>query len=542
MTSTLTKTCDVINTEFEKVFTKCDGSSLASTCTTPPMNSLMCIDLTMEDVKKALSSLKTPSAPGPDGVNPLMLKECAEAVCQPFHKLFTDSLTSGRMPRDWKRANITPIYKKGCKTDPSNYRPISLTSVVSKVLEKLIREKIVSHLETTGYLSRHQHGFRSGKSCLTQLLEYFGDIENMLDEGRSVDAVYLDCRKAFDTVPHKLLIDKVETAGIGGDVKNWIGNFLEDREQRVVIKNCHSTWKRVVSGVPQGSVLGPTLFLIYINDVLDNLSSKGKLFADDAKIYRKMDSTQDRYLLQDDLNKLHTWSQKWLMGFNQAKCKVMHMGRKNPRNPYKLGGTRLQETERERDLGVLVTNDMKAGEQVASAAAAANSMLWRIRKAFTCLDEHTLPPLYKALVRPRMEYAVQAWSPKLKKDIIKLERVQRRATKLIPSIANLTYEERLRRLNLTTLEDRRRRGDMIEVFKILKGLDRIQDNFLELDENPRTRGNTLKLKKTRHRTQKRMMFFSSRVINSWNELPEWVVQSNNVPTFKNRYDKFISNK
>ena len=169
-------------------------------------------------------------------------------------------------------------------------------------------------------------------------------------------------------------------------------------------------------------------------------------------------------------------------------------------------------------------------------------MLWRIRKSFTCLDKHTLPALYKALVRPRMEYAVQAWSPQLRKDILKLEKVQRRATKLIPDIANLPYEVRLKRLNLTTLEDRRERGDMIEVFKILKGIDKIQNDFLELDTNPRTRGHALKLKKTRHRTQKRMMFFSSRIVNKWNELPDWVIESTNTMTFKNRYDKFIASK
>ena len=174
--------------------------------------------------------------------------------------------------------------------------------------------------------------------CLTQLLEYFCDIENLLDEGNSIDVVYLDCRKAFDTVPHTHLIAKVEAAGIVGDVKNWIQSFLKDREQRVVIKSGQSTWKKVKSGVPQGSVLGPTLFLIYVNDLLDNLNSKGKLFADDAKIYRRMKNSQDRSMLQEDLNKLHAWSKKWLLGFNQDKCKVMHIGRTNPRNTYDTSG------------------------------------------------------------------------------------------------------------------------------------------------------------------------------------------------------------
>ena len=245
-------------------------------------------------------------------------------------------------------------------------------------------------------------------------------------------------------------------------------------------------------------------------------------------------------MLQDDLNKLNEWSMKWLLQFNEDKCKVMHIGKANPGFSYVLGGTTLQETRREKDLGVVITDDLKSADQVASAAAAANSMLWRIRKTFTCLDEHTVPALYKVLVRPRLEYAVQAWAPQLRKDIIRLEKVQRRATKMIPGLASMSYEERLERLNLTALEERRHRGDMIEVYKILSGIDKIQDNFLELDANRRTRGHMLKLKKLRHRTQKRTMFFTARIVNKWNELPDWVVQAKTVSSFKNQYDKFIS--
>ena len=273
---------------------------------------------------------------------------------------------------------------------------------------------------------------------------------------------------------------------------------------------------------------------------MDDLNSKGKLFADDAKIYGKVQRDQDRAILQDDLNKLNEWSMKWLLQFNEDKCKVMHIGKKNPGFSYVLGGTTLKETKKEKDLGVLITDDLKSADQVASAAAAANAMLWRIRKTFTCLDEHTVPALYKALVRPRMEYAVQAWSPQLRKDIVKLEKVQRRATKMIPSLASLPYEDRLKKLNLTTLEDRRHRGDMIEVYKILNGIDKIQDDFLDLDTNPRTRGHMFKLKKLRYRTQKRTMFFTARIVNRWNELPDWVVQAKTVSSFKNRYDEFIS--
>ena len=192
-----------------------------------------------------MSALKTSSSPGPDGVHPMVLKECARVLCEPLHLLFMKSLSSGVVPEDWRRANITPIFKKGSKTDPTNYRPISLTSVVCKLLERLIQKRIIEHLELNNFISSHQHGFRRGMSCLTQLLEYFADVEDILDEGHCADVIYLDCKKAFDTVPHAHLLVKVEGAGIVGGVKRWIANFLENREQRVAIHDSYSTWRRV---------------------------------------------------------------------------------------------------------------------------------------------------------------------------------------------------------------------------------------------------------------------------------------------------------
>ena len=304
LTSTLTETCEIMNTEFEKVYTKTDKSPLF-TSTLIAEDNLQHIDITVADVERVLFHLKTPSAPGPDGINVMMLKECAKVLCQPLHTIFVKSLQSSYLPHDWKRANITPIYKKGNKTDPLNYRPVSLTSSVCKILEKLIQKKVMEYLENTSFFTRHQHGFRSGMSCLTQLLEYFSDIEDMIDDGNCVDVIYIDCRKAFDTVPHNHLLAKIENAGIGGNVKKWIQSFLENREQRVVINNNYSSWRRVWSGVPQGSVLGPTLFLIYVNDLLDNLDSQGKLFADDAKVYRRIQGDQDNDLLNDSYRRIY---------------------------------------------------------------------------------------------------------------------------------------------------------------------------------------------------------------------------------------------
>lgn len=478
----------------------------------------------VEDVIKVIESLKAESAPGPDGVHPTVLKECAKDLAKPLYRIFQASLATGELPQVWRRANVSPIFKKGSRTTALNYRPVSLTSVPCKLMEKVLRKEIVDHLESKNLLKSYQHGFRSGRSCLTQLLEYLEELESMVDEGDSVDVVYLDCRKAFDTVPHRRLLLKLEALGVRGNISRWIQNFLKDRKQRVCIRGSSSEWLDVWSGVPQGSVLGPVLFLVFINDLLESTHSKGKLFADDAKIYKRMKNEADGVTLQQDLDALQDWSRKWLLQFNEEKCKVMHIGRRNPRCQYHLGATPLEETIEEKDLGVIVTTNLRPSRQVCKAAASANSMLGLLRKTMTCLDPEMFLALYKALIRPRLEYCIQAWSPYTRGDIKKLEQVQRRATKLVPELAGYPYEERLSQLGLTTLEERRWRGDMIETYKILKGFDRVGDeDYLKLapqGRHPGTRGHSLKLEKRRHRTQKRSKFFSSRVVDKWNSLPE----------------------
>ena len=322
--------------------------------------------------------------------------------------IFRQSLDEGKLPVDWKSANVTPIYKKGKKSNPLNYRPISLTSVPCKVMEKIIRNKIVDHLESNHLLSKHQHGFRSNRSCLTQLLEYFTEIHDIIDKGDPVDAIYLDCKKAFDTVPHKRLIEKLKSYGIVGKVLKWIESFLNDRSQRVMVKGVPSDTLPVWSGVPQGSVLGPVLFLIYINNLLEEVVSGGKLFADDSKLFKRIKSTEDRDILQEDLMKLQEWSRKWLLEFNENKCKVMHIGRSNPGYEYQLNNTTLEVTMEEKDLGIYVTPDWKSTTHVAKAAAKANSMVGWINKTFTHMDCVMFKFLYPGLVRSHMEYSVQA--------------------------------------------------------------------------------------------------------------------------------------
>ena len=275
----------------------------------------------------------------------------------------------------------------------------------------------------------------------------------------SLDVIYLDFQKAFDKVPHQRLILKLKSHGMGTSIINWIEQWLTDRRQRVVVDEEVSSWKSVLSGVPQGSVLGPILFLVYINDLEEGVTGKILKFADDTKLFTKTKEIGDGQNLQDDIDKLLKWSEKWQMLFNFGKCKCLHIGPGNTSMTYEMGGTILSITVKEKDLGVTMNANMKVSEQCRIAASMGNQVLGMIRRNITYKEKSLIVPLYKAIVRPHLEYCIHAWSPYLRKDIDMLEKIlERRATKLIPGLRDLSYEERLNECGLTTLETRRLRG------------------------------------------------------------------------------------
>ena len=254
--------------------------------------------------------------------------------------------------------------------------------------------------------------------------------------------------------------------------------FLRDRKQRVSINKTKSSWAKVPSWVPQGSVLGPVLFLLYINDLPAVISSSCKIFADDTKVYHQILSLLDQDTLQSDLVNLSLWSEEWLLGFNEDKCKELHVGKQNQIYNYEMNNHTLENVIEKKDLGILVTDSLSFSKYIGKAASKANSILGMIKRTFSYFSKDSLQTLYKSYVRPHLEFCVQAWSPFLKKDKVILEKIQRRATKLIPGIANLSYEEKLRELKLTTLRlgDRGTRGDLIKVYKILNGLKSVNLN------------------------------------------------------------------
>lgn len=445
------------------------------------------------------------------------------------------------LPEDWKLGNITPIYKGGKRQDRSNYRPVSLTSVVCKIFEKCIRDVVMEHMVRYGLLSDCQHGFINGRSCVTQLLSVMDTWTQIMDAGGSVDCIYLDFRKAFDSVPHKRLITKLEGYGIRGKILGWIKDFLAERKQRVIVNGEKSEWSDVISGIPQGSVLGPVLFVIYINDMPEVVHSTIKLFADDAKIFKHVSHLRDNRELQEDLRELEKWATTWQLRFNQGKCKRMHMGSNNQGYAYTMRNegqeSELTETEAEKDLGIIMDNKLKFNRQCEKAVNTATGILAMIRRSYTHLDGQTLKLLYTSLVRPHLEYGNAVWSPSLKKDCQMLEKVQHRATKMVPEIRGLPYEQRLARLDLPSLYYRRARGDMIETYKYLQGIYKVAESPFTKDENSRTRGNSMKITKDRAEKTLRRNYLCLRVVNAWNSLPDQVVTAPTLNTFKARLDQ-----
>ena len=347
-------------------------------------------------------------SPRPDKMHPRVLKECSAELAQPLYIIFRKSLDSGVLPSDWKTATVTPIFKKGSKTKPGNYRPVSLTCIPCKIMETIVKDKLLKHIEQYNALSERQHGFMKGKSCLSNLLETFEEITANLDQGNAIDIILLDYAKAFDSVPHMRLLSKLKAYGCDGNILDWIAQFLTGRTQTVTVRNSSSSSANVVSGVPQGSVLGPLLFILYINDLPHHVSSSLQMFADDTKIFTTVNNLEDLTKLQADIQKLQEWSEKWLLRSNADKCKTMHMGFNNPMGEYTMNGITLQDISQEKDLGVYITDNNKPSVQCTKAAQKAMNSLRVIKRTFKYINRESFAILYTTYIRPHLEFCIQA--------------------------------------------------------------------------------------------------------------------------------------
>jgi hypothetical protein len=479
-------------------------------------------------------------------VHPRILREAASILSVPLSIIFRATLETGQIPEDWKCANISAIHKKGDKSRCENYRPVSLTSIVCKTLERIIRKTMMDHMKRHHLFSTQQYGFINSRSTTLQLLNVLDMWTEALDQGDSVDVIYCDFKKAFDKVPHRRLLRKVRAYGFKGRILDWVTGFLTGRRQRVRVRGTHSEWSPVVSGIPQGSVLGPLLFVLYVND-LPQITDASKifLFADDLKIFQSIRTDEDKRRLQGDLNKICVWTEKWLLELHPDKCVSMSIGNQTPNDSsYSLSnGHLLKKVAEEKDIGVIIDSNLTFESHMSSKISKANRILGLIWRVFEYKDPDTMIKLYKALVRPHLEYANQVWSPHLKKTIEAIENVQRRVTRMIPGLKNMSYEERLHKLKLPTLAYRRLRGDMVELYKMTSGMydESLLQGHLRLRTNSTTRGHDKKVYVSQARLNVRRSSFYIRTAEIWNKLPDDVVNAPSLPAFESRLDRTWAN-
>ena len=318
---------EILNNFFCSVFTKENMENVPECKKKQCHTSLSSVEFTKESVLKKLQNLNPGKSPG---FHPQVLKELAEELAEPVPLIFSKSLAEGKLPESRKDANVTPFFKKGDKSKPGNYHPVSLTSVLGKVMESIIKDRVVEHMESNSFSSECQHGFIAKRSCTANPLAVLDKWTESLDRCTPVDAVSLDFSKAFDSVPHHCLLFKLKSYGIGQSGLAWIKDCLLGRRQRVGVNGTYSDWVPVTSGVPQGSVLGPVLFVVSINDLPDIVNSLCQMYADDVKVVAEVEK-ESVAKLQQDLDMLVEWADLWQLRFNADKCKVLHLGQNNPK-------------------------------------------------------------------------------------------------------------------------------------------------------------------------------------------------------------------
>ena len=470
-----------------------------------------------------------------------MLKSTSSCIVKSLTNLFNKSLKSGKFPSDWKAARIVPIPKGGDLESPGNYRPIPILPVLSKLLEKHVHDLLSHYLCLHSPLSQHQWGFTSGKSTTSALTSFTHECQEALDCGNEVCSVFFDLSKAFDTVPHQQLLYKLSQLHINPFLIRWIRNYLTNRTQSVVLGGAQSSPLPVISGVPQGSVLGPLLFLIYINGVSAAISGSNiTIYADDIALYKIIRNPRDYTLLQADITSICSWIVENYLILNFLKCCYMIFSRKHhptlPDSPLFVGENHaLIKREHFKYLGVNLSADLTWSHHINAVCKKTRKQIGVLyRNFYQPSDPSTLLRLYKSLVRPHLEYASVIWDPHLAKDIKMLEDVQKFALRVCSKNWNATYESLLESYNLPSLSDRRKFLKLCLLFNILtdraiypnKPFEKITTHY------PSRHVNSLQLSVPFARTNNFKNSFFPSVTAIWNALNFDTSSINSLASFK----------
>ena len=527
----------LLNEFFASVGVKDNGVPLNTAREVPDSVNLDTVQFTPEAITQAIRRIKPKSSPGPDGFPPSLIRNVASSLAYPLSMIYQSFMSVGKVPEQWKKATVIPIFKGGLASEPSNYRPISLTSIFSKIMERVITVRLLSYCKQHGLISKQQHGFMNKRSTVSNLLDCLDDWTCALMNRDSVVVAYIDFQKAFDSVCHAKLFSRLSALGISGDLLDWLKSFLSNRTQCTRVGRSMSDPIGISSGVIQGSCLGPILFLLFVNSITKLFESGVKcvLFADDVKLYTVVKSVNDFANLQHGLDSVSAWSKEYQLPISIKKCSVIVIGSNNATVPVNIDGQNIKYVTEVRDLGVIVDPTLKFNIHINRIVAKAKSRSCLIRKCFISRNPELLMRAFTVYVRPLIEYACCIWSPYYCYAIDKVESVQRRFTKFLPGLTGLDYPSRLAKLNLRSLEYRRLEQDLTLCYKILFGLIDVDSSkyfTLRQADCASTRGNPYKLLCSNCHTDLRYNFFSERVVAIWNSLSPSIVSFNNLIAFK----------
>mgnify|MGYP001793799177 FL=1 len=497
-----------------------------------------------DDVLKILRSLDINKAHGHDNISSRMLKICDQSIVKPLLLIFRDCLRSGIYPNSWKKSHVIPIHKKGDKQLINIYRPISLLPMCDKIFERLIYNEIFKFFESNRLIVPNQSGFRPNDSCINQLLSITHEIYAAFDSNQSLEVrgVFLDISKAFDKVWHQGLLYKLKTMGISGDLFNLLRSFLSDRYQRVLINGQSSGWEKIMAGVPQGSILGPLLFLVYINDLPNNMLSNVKIFADDTSIFSVVHDKDNSFdQLDHDLKKISEWAYRWKMSFNPDHSKqaqeVIFSRKRAEVNHSALNFNNIPvcKTSSQKHLGLILDEKLNFKEHLQVKIGKFNKGVGLLKKLHNLLPRKALLTIYKSFLRPHLDYGDIIYDqPNNESFCQKLESLQYNAALAISGAIRGTSREKLyNELGLQPLRFRRFLRKMCTLFKInfTKKPNYLYDLIPSENHLYNTRNSDM-LKTYHSRTDFFKNSFFPYSITEWNKLDSSIRNIDTLAAFK----------